>query len=290
MTALDRPSPLPRELAEPLEAAAARVHIAPVGSEVVYFPLATSTNDLALRLADHGCPDGTLVIADQQTAGRGRGGHTWHSPAGSGLYVSVVVRSDAPEVQGAARQDSGSDWPRWLTLTTGVALAEGLHAASGLPVSIKWPNDLVAAPTRRVRGARKLGGVLAEGRADAGILTHVIVGFGINVRRHAFPPEISAQATSLEDELGRDVDRGEVLAVLLQRLAAWLRRLRGHQTAEVAARWSQLAVGAVGSNVEWVVEGCERRGVTAGIDAAGALLIRAGTTIDRIVAGEVKWL
>jgi BirA family biotin operon repressor/biotin-[acetyl-CoA-carboxylase] ligase len=291
VTALDRPSPLPRELAEPLDAASARLHIAPIGSEVVYFPLATSTNDLALRLADHGCPDGTLVIADQQTAGRGRGGHTWHSPAGSGLYVSVIVRSDATNVEGAARQaHSTADWPRWLTLTAGVALAEGLHAASGLPVSIKWPNDLVAAPARRVRGARKLGGVLAEGRADAGILTHVILGFGINVRRHAFPPEISAQATSLEDELGREIDRGEVLAVLLQRLATWLTRLRAYQIAEVASRWSQLAVGATGSKVKWVAEGFERRGVTAGIDADGALLIRDGTTIDRIVAGEVKWL
>lgn len=287
MTAIDRPSALPSDLAGPLDLALGTASIAPVGSQVIYFPVATSTNDLALRFADLGCPDGTVVIADQQTAGRGRGGHAWHSPAGSGLYVSVLVRGDAPE---AERGGGASDWPRWLTLGTGVALAEGLHAASGLPVSIKWPNDLVMAPSGSVRGARKLGGVLAEGRADADRLTHVVVGFGVNVRRTAFPPDISMRATSLEDELGREVDRAEVLAALLRRFATWLTRLRAQRTAEVAARWSALAVGATGSTVEWQGEGGVRRGVTAGIDADGALLVKAGASLERIVAGEVAWL
>ena len=222
------------------------------------------------------------MIADQQTAGRGRGSHTWHSPAGSGLYVSVVVRVDATA---AGREQGAADWPRWLTLATGVALAEGLHAASGLPVSIKWPNDLVIAPAGTVRGARKLGGVLAEGRTDGGRLTHVVVGFGVNVRSSAFPPEISARATSLEDELGRDVDRGAVLAAMLRRFSTWLARLRAQRSADVAARWSALAVGATGSTVEWQADGAQRRGVTAGIDGEGALLIRAGD-VDRARRGR----
>ena len=179
------------------------------------------------------------MIADQQTAGR-EGSHTWHSPAGSGLYVSVVVRVDATA---AGHEQRAADWPRWLTLATGDALAEGLHAASGLPVSIKWPNDLVIAPAGTVRGARKLGGVLAEGRTEGGRLTHVVVGFGVNVRSSPFPPEISARATSLEDELGRDVDRGAVLAAMLRRFSTWLARLRAQRSADVAARWSALAVG-----------------------------------------------
>ena len=281
MNEVDRPAALAVDLAAPLERALAAGELSPLGAELIYFPVATSTNDLAGRLAERGSPDGTIVIADAQTAGRGRGGHSWFSPAASGLYVSVIVR-------GASAADV--DWPRWLTLATGVALAEGLHAASGLPVSIKWPNDLVMAPAGAVRGSRKLGGILAEARTDAGQLTYVVVGFGINVGRAAFPPEISARATSLEDELGRDVDRGAVLAVLLRRFATWLGRLRAGRTTEVVARWRALAVGASGSTVEWHGEGGTRRGVTAGVDPEGGLLVRAAGVTERIVAGEVTWL
>jgi len=279
---VDRPAALALDLAAPLERALAAGELSPLGAELIYFPVATSTNDLAARLAERGSPDGTIVIADAQTAGRGRDGHAWFSPPASGLYVSVIVRG----ASGAA----DVDWPRWLTLATGVALAEGLHAASGLPVSIKWPNDLVMAPSGAVRGSRKLGGILAEARTDAGQLTYVVVGFGINVGRAAFPPEISARATSLEDELGRDVDRGAVLAALLRRFATWLGRLRADRTAEVVARWRALAVGASGSTVEWHGEGGTRRGVTAGVDPEGALLVRAAGVTERIVAGEVTWL
>jgi BirA family transcriptional regulator, biotin operon repressor / biotin---[acetyl-CoA-carboxylase] ligase len=223
-----------------------------------------------------------VIIADEQTAGRGRGGHTWFSPAASGLYVSVVVRGEAVNTL--------ADWARWLTLGTGVAIAEGLHAASGLPVSIKWPNDIVMAPAGAVRGSRKLGGILAEARSDAGRLTHVVVGFGINVGRAAFPQEISARATSLEDELGREVDRGAVLAALLRRFATWLKRLRDGRTADVVSRWRALAVGAAGSTVEWQRDGSVRRGVTAGVDSDGALLVRGGGITERILSGEVIWL
>jgi BirA family transcriptional regulator, biotin operon repressor / biotin---[acetyl-CoA-carboxylase] ligase len=279
---LDRPAALASDLAVPLERAIAAGDLAPLGAEVLYYPIATSTNDLAARLADRGGADGTIIIADEQTAGRGRGGHTWFSPPGAGLYVSLIVRGTTTGAE--------SSWARWLTLAAGVAIAEGLHAASGLPVSIKWPNDLVMAPAGTVRGSRKLGGILAEARTDGGRLTHVIVGFGINVGRSAFPPEISARATSLEDELGRDVDRGAVLTALLRRFATWLVRLRGGRTPEVVARWRALAVGAAGSSIEWQSEGGPRRGVTAGIDPEGALLVRAGALTERIVAGEVTWL
>lgn len=280
MNQVDRPAPLPADL----EASLART-LAAGGRRPMFYPVASSTNDLAARLADQGFADGTVVLADQQTTGRGRAGNSWFSPPGAGLYVSMIVRTgtaDSPTV--------AAGWPRWLTLAAGVAVAEGLHAASGLPVSIKWPNDLVMAPAGTVPGARKLGGILAEGRADAGRLTHVIVGIGINVRRSSFPPEISARATSLEDELGRDVERGPVLAAMLHRLGTWLDRLRTGQTAMVVARWCALAVGASGAPVEWGEDEGSRRGVTAGVDGDGALLVRAGAATERVLAGEVTWL
>ena len=128
-----------------------------------------------------------------------------------GLYVSVVL--DARQGERAGRLGHA------LTLATGVAMAEGLHAASGLPVVIKWPNDLVMAPAGTVRGARKLAGILAEAQTEGGQLSHVIVGVGVNVGPAAWPPEISSRATSLEEELGRAVDRGACSAPAWRALA-----------------------------------------------------------------------
>ena len=281
MNEIDRPAAFPPEL----DAALSPMLVSgalPEGAAVVYYPVVGSTNDLAASLVERGYQDSTIVIADAQTAGRGRGGHTWYSPPGAGLYTSIIVDARLGEAQ--------ADWPRWLTLATGVAISEGLHAASGLPVAIKWPNDLVIAPSGTVRGARKLGGILAEARSDGGQLSHVIVGFGINVLRTAFPPQISARATSLEDELGRDVDRGRVLAASLRRFLTWLRRLRAGQTAAVVARWRELAVGGSGAAIEWTRDGVRMRGVTAGIDADGALLVRAAGSTERVLGGEVAWL
>jgi biotin-[acetyl-CoA-carboxylase] ligase BirA-like protein len=221
---------MPADLAGPLDLALGSPDIAPIGAQVIFFrsrrPRTTSPSGSRITVSRR-----DVVIADQQTAGRGRGSHTWHSPAGSGLYVSVVVRVDATA---AGVNKGAADWPRWLTLATGVALAEGLHAASGLPVSIKWPNDLVIAPAAPYAARESSAASSQKAAADGGRLTHVVVGFGVNVRSSAFPPEISARATSLEDELGRDVDRGAVLAAMLRRFSTWLARLRAQRSADVA--------------------------------------------------------
>ena len=281
MTQIDRPAALPPDLDAALAPMLSGGAL-PEGAMLVYYPVVSSTNDLAAVLAERGHHDSTIVVADEQVAGRGRGGHTWYSPPGAGLYTSIIVDARGGTVH--------ADWARWLTLAAGVALSEGLHAASGLPVAIKWPNDLVIAPSGTVRGARKLGGILAEARSEGGELTHVIVGFGVNVQRSSFPPEISARATSLEDELGREVDRGRVLAALLGRFLTWLRRLRARQTTAVVARWRELAVGGSGATIEWTRDGHRLRGITAGIDADGALLVRARGATERVLGGEVVWL
>lgn len=281
MTEIDRQAPLPGELADGLAAAMAGPGQPAFGARILYYPVATSTNDLAASAAANGAPDGTLVIAGQQTAGRGRSGHSWFSPPGAGLYVSLVVDARTP----------GADaWVPALTLTAGVAAAEALHSASGLPVVIKWPNDLVMAPSGAVRGARKLAGILAEARGEGAAVSHVIIGIGINVRAAAWPPAISARTTSLDEELGRAVDAGAVLGAVTMRLAVWLARLRGGDAAAVRARWQQLSVGATAAPVEVDTPAGRRRGLTAGLDRDGALLIRHGNEVTRVVAGEVTWL
>lgn len=281
MTGIDRQAPLPAELAEGLAAAMAAPGQPAVGARILYYPVATSTNDLAASAAEHGAPDGTLVIAGQQTAGRGRSGHSWFSPPGAGLYLSLVVD---------ARTPGAHAWVPALTLTAGVAAAEALHSASGLPVVIKWPNDLVMAPSGAVRGARKLAGILAEARGEAAALSHVVIGIGVNVNAAAWPPAISARATSLEEELGRAVDAGAVLGAITARLAVWLARLRGGDGAAVRARWQRLSVGATAAPVEVDTPAGRRRGLTAGLDRDGALLVRHGSEVTRVVAGEVTWL
>ena len=265
------PEPLPDEIAFALERSADRR--GPFGARVLYFSEVGSTNDEAAVLAESGAPEGTTVVASAQTAGRGRFGRAWFSPPGAGLYVSVIVRDRraAP----------------LLTLAGGVAVAEGIQVATGLAVEIKWPNDIVVDTGFGRR--RKLAGILAEGSSGAEGLQHVVIGFGINLRTAAYPAAIADRATSLEAELGRDVDPGPVLAESLAALAVWVRQLASGAPAPLLARWRQLAPSARGATVEWESPEGARSGRTAGIDDSGALLVNDGSRTERIISGTVRW-
>jgi len=230
------------------------------------FAAVGSTNDVAAAL-----PVGSVVVADQQTAGRGRRGHTWFSPPRAGLYVSVVL---APA---AARVDP-SRATMLLTLAAGVAIAEGIEAASGLATALKWPNDVVA-------GGRKLAGILAEGRGDL-----VVLGYGINVMAAAFPPELRDRATSLESEVGREVDRDLVLDETLAALSRRYDDLVDGRFDAILDAWRARAPRAVGAKVSWMAQGVARSGVTCGIDDHGALLVRVDDGVERIISGEIQWL
>jgi len=230
------------------------------------FAAVGSTNDVAAAL-----PVGSVVVADQQTAGRGRRGHTWFSPPRAGLYVSVVLAPAAARV----------DPPRatmLLTLAAGVAIAEGIEAASGLATALKWPNDVVA-------GGRKLAGILAEGRGDL-----VVLGYGINVMAAAFPPELRDRATSLESEVGREVDRDLVLDETLAALSRRYDDLVDGRFDAILDAWRARAPRAVGAKVSWMAQGVARSGVTCGIDDHGALLVRVDDGVERIISGEIQWL
>ena len=220
--------------------------------------------------------EGAVVVADEQTAGRGRRGHSWYSPPGSGLYVSVVLTPARARVD-PARATS------LLTIGAGVALAEGIHAATGLDIALKWPNDLFI-------GRRKLGGILAEASGAGRSIDAVTVGYGINVAAASFPPEIGDRATSLESELGREIDRAHVLAETLAALAARYDDLLDGRFDAILDGWRRRSPGATGARVRWTAPEGERSGVTAGIDRDGALLVRIDGRIERIVAGELTWI
>ncbi|MBE3072639.1 MAG: biotin--[acetyl-CoA-carboxylase] ligase [Acidobacteria bacterium] len=272
---MSRPPDLPAPLALPddLADAVARAGSRPgsFGADLLYFGTVGSTNDIAARFALAGARDGTTVLAEAQSAGRGRMGRAWFSPPGAGLYASVIIRPETAQPVSL------------FTLVAGVALAEALRATTALPVDIKWPNDLVV-------GRRKLCGILAEGHASHGRLQHVVVGFGINLRSAAYPAQIADRATSVEAELGRPVERGTVLAASLAALAARYEDLRASRFGAILSRWRALSPCSSGAAIEWTTAGGAHRGVTAGIDDDGALLVRADDRVERIIAGEVRWL
>jgi BirA family biotin operon repressor/biotin-[acetyl-CoA-carboxylase] ligase len=265
--------PLPPELHCALTATHARR--GRLGNPLHYFTETSSTNDVAAALAERGAPEGTTVVAASQTAGRGRLGRTWYSPPNAGIYASIVLRSAkaAP----------------YLTLAGGVAVATGVRAATGLPVEIKWPNDVVTRGTSGPGRRRKLAGILAEASTSAEGVQYVVLGIGINLMTIAYPPEIADRASSLEAELGRAVDGGAVLAEILAALAAELPALAAGDVGDLLGRWRALAPLASGGIVECEGPSGRVTGIAAGIADDGALLVKSVDGIERVVAGEVTW-
>lgn len=274
---------LPVELGRAVSRDAARLGC--FTGRIRYIPTVSSTSDVAAALAADGAPDGTTVVAGAQTAGRGRHGRTWSSPPGAGLYASVILRP-----------------PRHvplLTLMAGVALAEAVRGCTSLPIQLKWPNDLViAGPGIADASAhRKIGGILAEASGPPESSAHVIVGFGINLGEADWPADVAARATSLEAELasrvgiqGRNVDLATLLVESLAALARWRDTLMAGRTDAILTRWRELSPSCDGAQVE--VHGADgpRGGITAGIDETGALRVRTGDTVERVIAGEIRWL
>ncbi len=245
------------------------------GRRVHYFAEAGSTNDLASRAAERGEAEGTTYVAAAQTAGRGRLGRIWFSPPGAGLYVSTILRR--------------LQIIPWITLAAGVAVANGIQSATGLPVEIKWPNDIIA-PGRSFRSRRKLAGILAEASAAIDGSPYVVLGYGINLRRTAFPPELADRATAIEVELGREVEAGGVLAHTLAALNETVDRLTRRGPPALLAEWLARAPAAHGAPIEWDAPEGTLRGTTAGIASDGALLMQTSAGLVRILSGEVRWL
>ena len=163
-----------------------------------------------------------------------------------------------------------------------MALAEGIAEATGLAVDLKWPNDLQVS-------RRKLGGILAESSGAGDRADTVVVGYGLNVLATAFPPELRDRATSLESELGRAVDRHQLLAETLAALSRRYEDLLAGRFDAILDAWRRHAPAASGAAVTWTTHAGTASGVTAGIDALGALLVKVDGRIERIVSGEVTW-
>ena len=226
---------------------------------VIWLREVDSTQSHVFALAAQEAPDGTVVVADVQTAGRGRRGRLWRAEPGTSLLVSILVRPRLPTAMLSL-----------LSPTTAVAVAETL-ADAGVPARIKWPNDVLA------RG-RKIAGILLESRVGAAPV--VAVGIGVNLLQHGFDADLEARATSAYLETGRALDRGALLTALLGRFARWRTRLETEGFPPVRERWLSLS-DTVGDAVS--VDGVS--GVARDLDAEGALLVDDGRTVHRMMAG-----
>jgi BirA family biotin operon repressor/biotin-[acetyl-CoA-carboxylase] ligase len=269
------PDDLPPDFADAF--ANLRGRLGHFGSPPLFFSSVDSTNDVARQLVAAG-QHGAVVIADAQTAGRGRRGRTWFSPPAAGLYVSVAIDLSPARV----RPDRVS---ALMTLAAGVAIAEGVQRITGLSAEIKWPNDLLV-------GRRKLAGILAEAVADDSrrAIASIVLGYGINVRPAAYPPELRDRATSLETELGRPIDRAALCAETLAAVAERSNDLVEGRFDAILDGWRRRAPASAGARVSWQTPAGAQSGVTAGIDDWGALLVQTPQGIERLVAGEVNWV
>ena len=238
--------------------------------EVVEFLPSTMTR--AAELATGGAPEGAIVLADHQTAGRGRLGRTWLAPPGTSLMLSVVLRPGLPP---------GRAWA--VATAAGLALAEATEAVTGLAdlVALKWPNDLLL-------GQAKAAGLLAESRPDGVVL----LGMGVNVAQAAddFPPELRATATSLSAAAGAPVDRGELLAAWAPRFVAAYQDLLAGRPGLVAAWRARLAT--IGRDVRVDrVDAEPVHGRAVDVDGDGGLVLRLPDgTMATVPAGDVEHL
>ena len=237
-----------------------------------HFPSAESTNTLLLESAANGAPEGTVYLADEQTVGRGRGGHAWHSSPGDGLYVSVLAKPSLHLHEAL-----------WISLATALATQSAIKITTGLTIDLRWPNDLLYAN-------KKLGGILVEAAvepdADA-TLRYAVIGIGININHENFPPDLATVATSLRLSTGHEHSRTALLIALLRALDFELTQLESKEP-NLLQRFAAASTWVRGKRVR-VPEQGGYTGITAGLDPRGFLLVNADDGTQRtVLSGGVR--
>ena len=264
------------------------------GKNILYYDVTDSTNLRIKQAGDEGAPHGTLAVADCQTAGRGRRGRVWKSPAGSSIYMSVLLR---PEV--------APDKASMLTLVMALSTAEGIRQCLESPdafrqgdsteavrpeggpgkipnLQIKWPNDIII-------NGKKLVGILTEMSTQIDYINHVTVGVGINVNMTEFPEELSETATSLRLECGCMIRRAPLIAAIMERLEAnYETFLETEDLSGLLDRYSALLVNR-DCDVLVIGSGEEYRAHALGVERTGELIVRREDgTVEKIYSGEVS--
>ena len=234
---------------------------------VLRFESLPSTNTELARRASEGAAEGLAIVADEQTAGRGRLQRAWSSPKGAGLYFSLLLRPAVPQ----------NHWPL-ITFMAALAVGDALREASGVETDIKWPNDLLS-------GERKICGILAEAM-DTPVGRAVILGIGVNLTENAYPPELANVAISVGEATGRAADREQILAALLDALTRWYALLE--EPGRIVDAWSNRSSYAIGKLVQVSNGDDVWQGTTCGVEPDGALRLRTSSGEIKLVrAGDV---
>lgn len=230
-----------------------------------------STNRVAMELGYAGEAEGAVVLAEEQTAGRGRAGRSWHSERATGIYLTLLLRPRISPVQAPL-----------LTMMAGLSAHSAVQSLTGLNVDVKWPNDLML-------NGKKLGGILTEMHAETTMVRFVIVGIGINVNQEKFPGELSGIATSLRAETGKSESRLELLARLLGEFETDYNRFLREGAKSVVDRFTRVSSYARGKKVRVTNGGETFVGITAGLGPEGLLQVnREDGKVVTILAGDVS--
>jgi BirA family transcriptional regulator, biotin operon repressor / biotin---[acetyl-CoA-carboxylase] ligase len=241
------------------------------GKRFFHFFKIDSTNRVAMELGYAGEPEGTLVLAEEQTAGHGRAGRTWHSERGTGLYFTLLLRPRLAPAQAPL-----------LTMLAGLSAHAAIQGLTGLTPELKWPNDLLV-------NGKKVGGILTEMHAEPSVVRFVIVGIGINVNQEKFPLELASIATSLRRESGKMNYRLELLVRLLTQFESDYNRFLREGPSFVVERFQSVSNFAKGRRVR-VETGAESYvGTTAGLSPEGLLLVaKDNGAVLTVIAGDVS--
>ena len=230
-----------------------------------------STNVAAMQAAARGAPEGSVFLAEEQTAGRGRGGHSWHSAASAGIYCSVILR---PRISPAEILV--------LSLAAGLAAADAVEQVTGLRPDLKWPNDLLLGGD-----GKKFCGILTELNAEVTRVRYAVVGVGINVNQAELPEEIAPIATSLRIASGREWSRVELAGALLQSLDREYSALQDGAREAVLRRFEQRSSWTRGRRLR-VEEEPPYEGVSEGLDERGFLRVRSGGALRTVLSASVR--
>lgn len=244
-----------------------------LGQRIHHFHEIGSTNSEAMRIASAGAPEGSLVIAESQTAGRGRGDHKWESAPAEGIHLSLVLR---PPLQA---QDALA-----LSLSSGLAVQAAVAEVTRLHADLRWPNDLLL-------NGRKFCGILTEMSSEGDSVRHAVVGIGVNVNQDQFRGELAQTATSLRMVRGMRLDRRDLLVALLQSLdreyAYLLAAAQEGRLERLFARFESVSSYARGKRVR-VEEDGGYEGVTEGLDGRGFLRVRTADGLRTVLNGGVR--
>lgn len=242
-----------------------------LGKQLHYRDVLPSTQKTAHELANDGAPEGTLVVADKQTAGRGRMARVWHSQEGNGIWMSLILRPDVP-LQKTPQ----------LTLLSAVAVVQAIEAFTGVQAAIKWPNDLM------IHG-KKAVGILTELQAEEDRVRSVILGIGINVNQQEtdFPGELQDIATSLSMEAGEKIDRAGLIQEILLTFEKRYQDYLNHSFTPIKLLWESYAVGLGNELRARTLQGTFY-GKSLGIDDEGVLLLETKDGIKKIYSADIE--